>query len=567
MRGIVPILSRPSFLTFKNNWSKQSFANKHFWRDLLVVSCVVYLLFGLYKLSDKGFGILYKYNNLTEGFLPSIFNALLFTLLALVFFSSCTFSLTNFFLAEDLDLILAAPLSKLRFFLNKFLQIFVSSSWIIYISSLPCIAALSGIYGVNSRFYCELVLITLPLLTIPVAFAIICTTLATRYLSGNHLRIILPTLTVFLLLTVFSKSHTFFSNAQKKDIEHVLDILQNLQHLNNSWFSYSWFGDAVTAALFARPDHYYGHIALLYLFCAAVLYLSYLTIAYMHGTSLTRLKGGSRNLNLSSRHSQRFARIVLPFKDKPYRAILLKEFKVFARDFSHLIQISLILIICLFYLYNFQTVFNSKSYFTTSLLSWQYVTFLCNIAFGSLIITSLCTRFVYSCISLEGKSFWILQACPLKTEDVLWNKFKSWYGPVLVFSIVILVSGCFALQAEIPLIVLTLATCFITAYSTTALAVGLGSVFANFNWVHSAQIFASSGSLIFIFASLCLTGFNIIFLSALLFMSLMRFQLGLSDNSYYFLMAALAVIFVLGNYFVSRLFIRAGVRALNNKLA
>lgn len=566
MLRLIPILSRPGLLTFKNNWSKQSLFNKQLWRDLLVFCCVSYLLYGLFKLSSKGFGILYRYNDMTSGFLPAVFNALVLILFSLVFFSSCTFSLTNLYLAEDLELIMASPISKFKFFYNKLLQIFVNASWIIYLSSVPCVLAIAGIYHVNAGFYLDLAVISIPLLILPVCLAIITTTMITRFLSGNHLRILLPTLTVFILLTVFSKSHAFFSNAQKKDINSILEILSNLHNLNQNWLSFTGIGDSITNSLLNRGSAYTINILVIYIVCAFAITLSYISIAYFHGSSLTKMKNASRNLNLSSKHSQQFIRLALPWIGKPYRAVILKEFKIFARDFSHLIQVAIILIICLFYLYNFQHLFNTNNYFTVSQIVWQNLTFLCNLAFGTLIITSLCTRFVYSSVSLEGKCLWSLTSSPLSLAEILKYKFKTWYLPVLIFSIVIFVSGCFALQSEPHLIALTVLTCFVTSYSMTGMAVGLGALFANFTWVHNSQIFASTGSLLFIFLSIMLTAANISLLSLLLFCDLIIAELELTRNFYYAGMILLASSFILGNYFAAKVFLKAGEKSLANKL-
>ncbi len=566
MLSLFPILTRPNILTFKNNWSKRSFINKQFWRDLLVLCCVTYLLFGLYKLSTKGFGILHQYHEQTHAFLPSVFSGLILTLLILVFFSSCTFSLTNLYLSEDLELIMASPISKFKFFYNKYFQIFVSSSWIIYLSSLPCILGLASIYKVENYFYPQLALISLPLLIIPVSLAIICITLLTRFISGNNLRIILPVLTVILLLSVFTKSHAFFETAQKKDIGNVLEILGNINMLNSQIGYLSWLGKDIANLL--RPDSQLNYQNIVILYCIALLItlLSYLSISLLHNASLTRIRNASKNLNLSSKHSQHFIRIILPFIKKPLRAMMLKEFKIFARDFSHLIQVSIILIICLFYLYNFQHIFNTKNYFTVSLVAWQNITFLCNIGFGTLIITSLCTRFVYSSLSLEGRSLWILVSSPLSINDILHNKLKTWYFPVLLFSIVIFVSGCFALQSEPYLIAITILVTIITSWSITSLAVGSGAVFSSFNWVHNSQIFASIGSLFFIFSAVMLTIANILLIAVILFLPFIQHHTSLNETAYYLILGFLILTFFAGNLFLSRQFMKFGVKSLTKKI-
>lgn len=567
MIRLLPLLCRPAALSFKNSWLKQSFANKQFWRDILVLGCICYLLFGLYKLSSKGFGLLFRHHELTAPYLPSIFNLLILALMLLIFFSSCSFSLTSLFMSEDLELLMASPISKRRLFLNKFLQILGAASWIVCLGSIPCAIALSRIYHSGDSFWLALGMLVVPVTVTPVGLAICTTTLISRFLSGRHLRILLPILSVCLLLLVFSKSHTFFESVQKKDIHNVVELLASLKSLEEQAIPVSSLGKYISDSLLGAASSHDFTLPAFYLLSLLSFGLSYLLFCRMHNAALTRVRHSGSNLNLSSRKSQKIVTLALPYLERPFRAIMLKEFKIFARDFSHLLQISVVLIICLFYLYNFQSIFNSKSYFTTTLTSWQFVCFLCNIAFGSLIIISLCTRFVYTSISLEGHSLWILASSPLSYHGILQRKFRTWYPPVALFAGVIFVSGCFALQSEEYFIFLTFIISLISAYSLTALAICLGSVFANFTWVHNSQIFASAGSFLFISSALFLTMLNLSLLGSLLFMSFIRNEFGFSALTYTALQGSLSGVYVLGNYYMAKSLLRIGARHLEQKVS
>ena len=566
MLKLIPLLSRPGVLAFKNSWFNISFFHKNFWQNFFAILCVTYLLWGLYQLSFQGFSLLHEHRHLTNAFLPAVFNALIFALLIIVFFSSCGFSLTCLYLSEDLELILASPLSKLRFFVNKFIQILLGSSWIICIGSIPCVIALNQVYQSGPKLYLYLALLLFPLLISPVATGIICATLITRFFTGRYLRIVLPILTVALLLIVFNKSHSFLSKIQNNDINDLTGVLQNLENFDNSFIALSSFGNVVAGATLNNMQSGQNSISYLYFIALTLLLLSYTTVSVMHNTSLAKIRHTARNPGASSQKTRQLIKFSLPFRDKIFRGMMLKEFKIFARDFSHLIQVSIILIICVFYLYNFQTIFQSQEYFSTSLNSWKYATFLCNIAFGNLIIISLSTRFVYSSLSLEGQSFWILTSSPLSVQEILKQKFRIWYYPVVIFSSVILISGCFALQADEYFILLTFCCGLVLAHSTTALAIALGAFFANFNWTHSTQIVTSSGSLIYIGSAILLTIINVIILASLLSHDFLRSQMGFSYQLYYSLTAISAILFVVGNYIFSNLFLKFGAANLAKKI-
>jgi ABC-2 type transport system permease protein len=141
---------------------------------------------------------------------------------------------------------------------------------------------------------------------------------------------------------------------------------------------------------------------------------------------------------------------------------------------------------------------------------WNIFLLLTNIALGSLVVTSICSRFVFPSVSLEGQSFWLLQAAPLSIRDVLKAKCKSWTLPVSCIGGVIFISGAMALNADIPLVLASCVAGIIICQGLVGLGIGLGAFFSQFEWEHSTQISTSLGSFIFMMISMLVLSLNMV---------------------------------------------------------
>jgi ABC-2 type transport system permease protein len=179
------------------------------------------------------------------------------------------------------------------------------------------------------------------------------------------------------------------------------------------------------------------------------------------------------------------------------RALIAKEFKLFARDLSHTIQLAMLLAICFIYLYNFQTLEGPTSMAEEVRVLWQLLLLLVNAALSFLVVTCICSRFVFPSVSMEGTSFWILQSAPVSMRNILRAKVAGWFLPVASISAVIFMSGAMAIGADEPLVLASCAAGVILAYGLVGLGVGLGALFAHFEWEYASQVSTNVGSFLF----------------------------------------------------------------------
>jgi ABC-2 type transport system permease protein len=198
------------------------------------------------------------------------------------------------------------------------------------------------------------------------------------------------------------------------------------------------------------------------------------------------------------------------------RALITKEIKLFSRDLTHTVQLGLLLGICFVYLSNFRVLTAPPSTSPLAAQWWHAFLLLGNVCLSSLVVTAICSRFVFPSVSSEGSALWILQSAPLSLRDVLRAKCKSWFVPVATMGVVVFSSGAMALNASGPLLLTTCIAAVLISYGSVSLAIGLGAVFSYFDWEHPQQIATSIGSFIYMVISLVCLIFNLIPLLLLL---------------------------------------------------
>jgi ABC-2 type transport system permease protein len=102
-------------------------------------------------------------------------------------------------------------------------------------------------------------------------------------------------------------------------------------------------------------------------------------------------------------------------------------------------------------------------------------------------------RFAFPAVSLEGKAFWILQSAPISLRALVWSKFWLVFVPLLLLGEALVFLSNLLLQVPAWMMVLSLATiCFMT-FGITAIGVGFGALYPNFNYENAAEIPTSFG--------------------------------------------------------------------------
>ena len=105
---------------------------------------------------------------------------------------------------------------------------------------------------------------------------------------------------------------------------------------------------------------------------------------------------------------------------------------------------------------------------------------------------------------LEGRQMWLLRSSPLDLRALLWSKY--WIGtvPLLVVALTITIFTNILLRASPFMMSLGIATIILLTLAISALALGFGALFPQFETENAAQIPTSFGGLVFMMTTIAL---------------------------------------------------------------
>lgn len=568
MSSALPVLLQPRYIAFRNRWRGHSFSKRQVFRDLVLVGFAVFVTVAIYWGTLLGLQKIQSFVALA--YLPPNvpLGLILLILSCMLILSNSVAALGSLFLARDLELILASPLSRPRFFFGRALDIGLSSSWMVVTFAAPVLVAFGHAYGASGRYYLVALLTLLPFLLIPLALGLIAVSLFTAIIPANRTREVLFVIGL-LVLAVLNSLFEFLGSTVDilNDVQEVLRVLSVVSLPNRPWLPSHWMGSALGELLMPAGKAIGPYVGLLYSAAVTSVAAAYLVVRTLHSGAYSRARSSRRGLSLRSSRAQRWLIRLTPFLTQPQRAVLGKEYRVFTRDLGQALQLLLLLGLCMLYLYNFRVLHAVKGLPESTQLWWRGFLVVSNLSMGAFVVSAVCTRFVFPSLSLEGQSWWVLKTAPVTVREILEAKFRCWIGPVVAISAVIFASGAFAIGAPPPTVLITVGVSAVICYGLVGLAIGLGAVFANFEWEHSSQLAASFGSLVFMLCSTILIAFNIAPAMVLIFLrTLIAFGYSFSPLEWYVAVGTSGALLIYINFVAVRAALRAGERALSAKL-
>ncbi|MBX7144552.1 MAG: hypothetical protein K1X79_08895 [Oligoflexia bacterium] len=565
---IFPIVLQPKLIAVRARWRENLRRRTQLGRDIFLIAFSIAVMFSIFQ---GTLTMIEKINANTHlAYMPPSLplGLILLFLLAMLFFSNCISALGAFFLGKDLDLILASPLSPTRFFWGKLTEIALSSSWMALIFGAPAILAFAVWYQASAFFWLTLLVSLLPYFLIPSALSIILVTAFTVFVPANRTREVLLVIFALVLLAIYMVGKLLTpENASFNNVNDLLRMVSILSLPNTTWVPSYWCATVLSEVLSPSGKNWWPYLGLQYSVMTALISAAYVLFRTCHFAAFSRAKDNRQTLRLSSKTSQFIWVAITPFIPPPYRAIIAKEFKVFARDMTQAVQLLLLLGLTIIYLYNFRVLHAVGDLPENSRVWWQGFLVASNLAMGAFVITAVCTRFVFPSVSLEGQSFWILQTAPLSIRDILRAKFWCWFIPVSSISSVIFASGALAINAEPHVVLINALSSWIVCYGIVGIATGLGALFANFEWEHPSQLAASFGSLIFMLCATLHIGLNLIPSGTLIFLRTLRLSgYEFSDLQWYSAVFCAAALLSYLNYAATRWALTIGENALKQRM-
>ena len=343
-------------------------------------------------------------------------------------------------------------------------------------------------YGLETEapllFYVALVGFYLPFVIIPAALGSILAVVAVRFISRRGWWPVLGAAVLVALFFVFREPLEAPSSTETPSLQAMIAALGRA---DSPYLPSSWLARGVLAA--ARGDHGVAGFQFLLLLSNALflLWLATLAAERWFYTGWSALAGVGRPRALRGGVLRWLEWLLRPLP-RPTRALVAKDLRLFWRDPAQWSQFVLFFGIMTLYVANLN---GARSFAGQE--GWRAWGTLLNLGAAMLILASLTTRFIFPLISLEGRRFWILGLSPVTFRHILWQKFWLSVGSTSVFTVSLAVLSAIQLDLDRPAFYLSVAGIVAATLALSGLAVGLGSLYPNFEEDNPARIVSGMG--------------------------------------------------------------------------
>src|SRR5437868_3042315 len=417
---------------------------------------------------------------------------------SILLLSNVIAALSSFFLARDLDLLVAAPVDWLKLYGAKLLETLVHSSWMVVLMAVPLFAAFGVVFSGGYLFPLLVAALLVPFLVIPAAIGSAVTLLLVNIFPARRTRDILSVIAILtasgiVLLFRLVRPERF---AKPEGFRSLVDFITLLRTPTSPLLPSEWVQRATMAWLTFKTDLLPWY--LLWSTAAAAVVLG----AVLHWRLYPQ--GFSKAQESAERWARGgFMRRVAEHALAPLgvlrRELVLKELRLFFRDTTQWSQLILLTVLVIVYVFNIKYLPLRGEGVTFFLVN--VIPFL-NLVLAGFVLASVAARFIFPSVSLEGRTLWLLRSSPMPVRDLLWAKFWVGTTPLLVLALGIVGVTDALLQVSDFMFAVSVMTIAFMTLALCGMALGFGTLFPQFETENAAQIPTSFGGLVFMIASI-----------------------------------------------------------------
>ncbi len=424
------------------------------------------------------------------------------TFLAILLLSNVITALSTFFLSEDLELLVAAPVDRVQIYGARLVETIVDSSWMVALLSVPLLTAYGVVYSAGPTFYLLAIAVLVPLLVIPAVLGSAFTLALVNVFPARRARDLLALIALFAAAGVVALFRFLRPErlVRPEEFRDLVDFMAVLRTPSSPWLPNEW----AAAALMSHLDGFFDWHPLLLLVttaAATVVFGAWLHARFFpSGFSKSQEGAERREGRVRSRMLDRFFSGATPTT----RELVEKEIRVFFRDATQWSQLILLGVLVVVYVYNIQQLplytGEQVSFFLINVIAFL------NLGLAGFVVAAIAARFVFPAMSIEGRMMWLLRSSPLDVRTLFWAKY--WVGtiPLVLVAIPLIVITNIFMKADPLVFWLTTGTMVAATFAVTALALGLGALFPNYDTENVAEIPTSFGGLLFMMVAVIYLG-------------------------------------------------------------
>ena len=422
-----------------------------------------------------------------------LLGVILISFLSILLLSNVITALSSFFLAKDLDLLVAAPVDWLRLYGAKLLETAVHSSWMVVLLAIPMFAAYGVVYDGGWAFPLLALALFLPFLLIPTVVGSAVTLLLVNLFPARRTRDILSVIAILtaagivLLFRIVRPERL----ARPEGFRSLVDFIAILRTPTSPFLPSEWVQQGVMSWLKGSFDPL--PLVLLWSTAGSLIVLGAMLHAALYPKGFSKAQESGQRWARAGLMA-RFGMWVLTPVGVVRRELLLKELRLFFRDTTQWSQLILLGVLVIVYVFNIKYLPLRGEGITFFLRN--VIPFL-NLVLAGFVIASVAARFIFPGVSLEGRTLWLLRSSPMPMTALLWAKF--WVGtvPLLVLAVGIVGVTDMLLQVSPFMFAVSLLTITMMTLALASLALGIGTLFPQFDTENAAQIPTSFGGLVF----------------------------------------------------------------------
>ncbi len=424
------------------------------------------------------------------------------TFLMILVLSNVITALSTFFLSDDLQIVVAAPVEPEKVYMARLIETVVDSSWMVALLAVPLLGAYGVVYAADWRYYLLALGTLLPFLIVPAVIGSAVTLMLVNVSPARRTRDLLALVGLFAAAGVIALFRFLRPERlmRPEEFQDLVDFVAVLRTPTSVWLPSEWAAGAIMSYLNGFFD--WLPFLLLWSTAAAFVVIGGWLHRHFFESGFTRAQEGAE------RREGRARSVVIDrvFRraEPSTRGLVAKEIRIFFRDTTPWSQLLLLAVLVAVYVYNI-TVLPLYTGEEVSFLLINVVSFL-NLGLAGFVVAAIAARFVFPAMSIEGRMMWLLRSSPLDVRALFWSKY--WVGtvPLLLVALPLIVVTNIVLEASPFILILTTMTMVGITFALTSLALGLGALYPNYETENVAEIPTSFGGLLFMMAAVIYLG-------------------------------------------------------------
>jgi len=474
--------------------------------------------------------------------------------------------------SEEVNFLMASPISHAKIFLVRFVDNFFYSSSTMALIGVSAVLGYSSYFGLPWYVSAFVILgVFLPFMLIAGITAVVTLMGLIKVAAVVGIRVLITVVAVVYLGAVY-----FYFRATNpvglaaSVMEHYPDVNAYFSNLDPPFVRYlpnHWVSEFLYWSVTGNPDRtapYFmflfftmlGLIVLAGLLARKLYYKTWLSASEAQARRPSRRGAPGRAHLLRFDGMSWFQRLVFG-RNTQMHVLVTRDFWMFLRDPGQWLHFLLMILLLMIFLISVQSLD-----LPMVLPMMRAVAFLVAFIFVGFLIASVALRFVFPALSLEGRTFWVVRSSPLDLSSLYFHKLR--FSMILTVVLAeLLVFGSLPVFSSDPFLTLIGAFCgFLAAVALTTLHLGTGAAFALYREKNPVRVASSHG------ASLAFLGSMVylLILVLLLVVPLVNYfqgllLSGLPSRSQFVLPVSIIALISLGIAFVST---RAGLRAIRH---